>query len=125
MVAAAYGGTVGSFDQRGYDVLTPAGERLQVKTFTVGRRPGNIRSFIYDVVTVAIRPDTATVAEARRYRATDLHAVFSAKWSDKYRDLGHAWGGQPGDRFERGWTIGSGVPYDDVTALLAAAAERL
>jgi hypothetical protein len=32
LVAAAYDGTIGSFDQKGYDVLTETGEQLQVKT---------------------------------------------------------------------------------------------
>jgi hypothetical protein len=124
LVAAAYDGTVGSFDQRGYDVLTADGERLQVKTYTVGRRPGVIRSFAYDVITVAVEPLAAAVAEARRYKAADLHAAFTTKWTDKYRHMNPgfaAWGGQPEDRFERGWTIIAGVPYDDVTALIGGA----
>jgi hypothetical protein len=126
LVAAAYGGVVGSFHQKGYDVVTSTGERLQVKTYTVGRRAGVIRSFVYDVVTVAVQPRTATVTEARRYRATDLHAAFTTKWTDKYRHLNPgfaSWGGQPEDRFERGWTIGSAVPYEDVTQQLTAAVE--
>lgn len=124
LVAAAYGGVVGGFDQKGYDVVTATGEQLQVKTYTVGRRAGVIRSFAYDVITVAVEPHTADVTEGRRYRAADLHAAFTAKWTDKYRHINAgfaSWGGQPEDRFERGWTIGSGVPYQDVTSLLAAA----
>lgn len=123
LVAAAYGGTVVTFDQKGYDVATATGEQLQVKTYTTGRSPGVIRSFAYDVVTVAVRPETAGVAMARRYSAADLLREFTAKWTGKYRDLGHGWGGQPEDRFERGWTIGSAVPYENVTQLLAAAAD--
>lgn len=126
LVAAAYGGRVQTFDQKGYDVLTETGEKVQVKTYTIGRRPGVIRSFGYDVVTVAIEPQAAAVAETKRYRAADLHAAFTTKWTDKYRHINAgfaSWGGQPEDRFERGWTIGSAVPYEDVTDLLASAVE--
>jgi hypothetical protein len=71
-------------------VLGQYGEELQVKTYTIGRRPGNIRSFIYDVVTVEIDPDTACVVSARRYR------------------------------FDRGWTIGSKVKFTEVTNKFSA-----
>lgn len=77
-------------------------------------------SFAYDVVTVEINPATATVVSTRRYRATDLYAEFSAKWKDKYRHVNSSfasWGGQPEDRFDRGWSIGSAVPFTDVTHL--------
>jgi hypothetical protein len=128
LVAAAYRGGRGSFDQKGYDVATASGEFLQVKTYTKGRRPGVIRSFGYDVVTVEVDPVTADVVVARRYLATELHRVFSAKWESKYRQINAsfaAWGGDPTDRYERGWTIGSDVPYSDVTDLLVRAASRL
>jgi hypothetical protein len=128
LVAAAYGGGRGSFDQKGYDVTTASGEFLQVKTYTKGRRPGVIRSFGYDVVTVEVDPVTAGVVVARRYLARDLHAVFSAKWASKYRHINAnfaTWAGGPTDRYERGWTIGSDVPYTDVTDVLVRAASRL
>lgn len=74
LVVAAYGGEIESFDQKGYDVATASGERLQVKTDTKGRRAGVIRSFAYDVITVEIDPSNGAVANARRYLATDLFA---------------------------------------------------
>jgi hypothetical protein len=40
LVAAAYGGTIGSFDKTGYDLVTASGEFLQVKSYTKGRRRG-------------------------------------------------------------------------------------
>jgi hypothetical protein len=122
LVAAAYGGTIESFDQKGYDVVTSSGELLQVKTHTKGRRPGVIRSFGYDVITVEIDPATATVVRARRYIAADLYAEFRAKWESNYRHVNDsfaAWGGGPTDRYDRGWTIGSGVPFADVTNVFA------
>jgi hypothetical protein len=124
LVAAAYDGTIGSFDQNGYDVVTASGELLQVKTYTKGRRPGVIRSFGYDVITVEVDPATATVVMARRYLAADLYAEFRAKWESKYRlinDSYAAWAGGPTDRYDRGWTIGSGVPFTDITHLFAQA----
>jgi hypothetical protein len=87
LVAAAYDGVIAGFDQKGYDVATTPGERLQVKTFTVACKPGSIRSFAFDVITIAIAPGTAEVAAARRYRAADLHDAFTAKWTEKYRHL--------------------------------------
>jgi hypothetical protein len=72
------------------------------------------------VVTVEIDPVNATVVQARRYAATDLHAAFTAKWEAKYRHINAsfaAWGGGPLDRFDRGWTIGTTVPFTDVTQL--------
>ena len=128
LVAAAFGGVKGSFDQKGYDVATASGDFLQVKTYSKGRRPGVIRSFGFDVVTVEVDPATAGVLKGRRYVAADMHATFSAKWESKYRHMNAgfaAWGGSPLDRYERGWTIGSDVPYTDVTDLLVHAANRL
>jgi hypothetical protein len=128
LVAAAYGGSIGSFDQKGYDVVTASGELLQVKTYTKGRRPGVIRSFGYDVIAVEIDPATAAVVTGRRYLAADLFMGFHAKWESKYRHINGsyaAWGGGPTDRYDRGWTIGSGVPYTDVTNVLVRAAKSL
>ena len=118
LVAVAYGGTRGSFDQKGYDVVTAEGEKLQVKTYTIGKRPGVIRSFAYDVVTVKIDPITTGVVSARQYQAAELYKAFHAKWEGKFRHINAsfaAWGGQQEDRFERGWSIGSAVPFTDVT----------
>jgi hypothetical protein len=120
LVAAAYNGTRGSFDQKGYDVVTASGEYLQVKTYTTGRRPGVIRSFAYDVITLEVAPATANVVKAKRYSADKLFTAFRAKWETKYRHINDsfaAWGGRREDRFERGWTIGSDVLFTDITHL--------
>ena len=126
LVADAYNGETAHSAQKGYDVLTADGEELQVKTFAVGKRPGVIRTFAYDVVTVEIVPVTGDVKSARRYKADDLYAAFSAKWLEKfqYKPFG---GLQPqqGDRFERGWTISSGIPFADVTACLRRSASGM
>jgi hypothetical protein len=87
LVAAAYRGTIGSFDQEGYDVLTDSGERLQVKSYTKGRRAGVIRSFGFDVITVELDPSDAAVVSARRYLAGDLFANFRTKWESKYQHI--------------------------------------
>jgi hypothetical protein len=120
LVAVAYNGTRGPFHQKGYDVVTASGEHLQVKTYTKGRRPGVIRSFAYDVITLEVDPATANVVKAKRYSADKLFAAFSAKWETKYRHINDsfaAFGGRREDRFERGWTIGSDVPFTDITHL--------
>jgi len=125
LVADAYNGKRRSFDQKGYDVVTADGVELQVKTFTVGKRPGVIRTFAYDVVTVEIAPTTGDVVSARRYKADDLYVAFCVKWQDMYQHKPFGlWGGQQGDRFERGWTISSAVPFTDVTMNLRRSANR-
>jgi hypothetical protein len=94
-------------------VVTASGELLQVRTYTKGRRPGVIRSFGHDVITVEVDPATATVVMARRYLAADLYAEFRATWEWKYRRINDsfaAWAGGPIDRHDGGWTIASGVP---------------
>jgi len=115
LVAQAFGGTVAGFDTKAYDVRTPQDGDLQVKTFSVGKRPGNIRSFTHGVVAVEIDPATARVVSARRYAAADLFAAFQVKYTDKYAALGMAWGGAQADRFERGWTIPPGLRSTDIT----------
>lgn len=115
LVARAFVGSVAGFDTKAYDVRTPYDGDLQVKTFSVGRRPGNIRSFTHDVVAVEIDPATARVVSARRYAAADLFAAFRVKYTDKYAGLGMAWGGAQADRFERGWTIPPGLRSTDIT----------
>jgi len=121
LVAATFNGTRVSFDQKGYDVVTVSGEHLQVKTYTKGRRPGIIRSFAYDVITLEVDPATANVVKAKRY-ADELFAAFRAKWETKYRHVNDSfatWGGRLEDRFERGWTIGFNVLFTDITHLFA------
>lgn len=115
LVAEAFGGTVATFDQKAYDVRTPDHGDLQVKTYSVGKRAGAIRSLTHDVVTVEIDPATAAVRKAKLYKAEDLFAKFRALHAEKYAGFGLAWGGTQSDRFERGWTIPSGIPFTDVS----------
>jgi hypothetical protein len=125
LVADAYNGKRACSAQKGYDVLTAGGEELQVKAFAVGKRPGVIRTFVYDVVTVEIAPTTGDVESARRYKADDLYTAFSVKWQEKFQYK--PFGGrlpQQGDRFERGWTISSAVPFTDVTTCLRRSPNR-
>lgn len=124
LVAAAYGGKIERFDQKGYDVITDTGDKLQVKTYTKGRAPGSIRSFAFDVIAVEVDPTTAEVLLARRYSRDDLYSVFKDKWHTKYQHLNTtfaAWGGTPEDRFDRGWRIGATVPWTDETHRFRAA----
>lgn len=124
LVAAAFSGKIERFDQKGYDVITDTGDKLQVKTYTKGRAPGSIRSFAFDVITVEVDPSTAEVLLARRYSRDDLFSVFQDKWHTKYRHLNTtfaAWGGTPEDRFDRGWRIGATVPWTDETHRFRAA----
>ncbi|MGJ7441042.1 hypothetical protein [Aquipuribacter sp. MA13-6] len=117
LVARAFGGHVEGFDTKAYDARTPSDGDLQVKTFSRGKRPGNIRSFTHDVITLEIDPATASVVRARRYAAAELYESFGRKHREKYETIGHPWGGAQTDRFERGWTIGRDVPFLDVTEL--------
>ena len=66
LVAAAFGGTVAGFDTKAYDVNTPLDGDLQVKTFSRGKRPGNIRSFTHDVIALEIDPITRVAGEEVR-----------------------------------------------------------
>jgi len=121
LVAAAYGGTICSFDQKGYDVDAPIG-KLQVKTYTSGNRPGVIRTFAYDVITLKIDPTTADVVSAWRYDADELYKEFYAAWDNKLRHINKvfaAFSGRQEDRFERGWSIGTTVHFTDVTHLFS------
>ena len=115
LVAKAFGGTVAGFETKAYDVRTPENGDLQVKTFSAGKRPGNIRSFTHDVVALAIDPSTARVVSARLYSAADLFGAFQVKYASNYAPRGMAWGGAQTDRFERGWTIPPGLPSRDIT----------
>ncbi len=115
LVARAFGDTIAPFDQKAYDVSTPEHGDLQVKTYSVGKGPGVIRSFAHDVIVLQVDPTSARVRTAKRYRAMDLYAVFGDAYKSKYANK-WAWGGNPADRFERGWTIAAGVPSEDVTS---------
>jgi hypothetical protein len=115
LVAEAYGGVIQSFDQKAYDVRTPEHGDLQVKTYSVGKQPGSIRSFTHDVVTLAVDPATSAVVRAKLYHAEDLYTAFKARYETVYAEKRWGWGGMRDDRFDRGWTIPSGVPFEDVT----------
>ena len=91
-----------------------------MKTCTPGRRPGVIRSFAYDVITLEMHPATANVVKARRYSTDKLFAAFRAKWETKYRHINGSFaasGGSREDRLERGWTIGPDVLFTDIAHL--------
>jgi hypothetical protein len=115
LVARAFEGTIAPFDQKAYDVSTPEHGDLQVKTYSLGKRPGAIRSFAHDVIVLQVEPTSARVRSAKRYRAADLYAVFRDAYESKFASK-WAWGGNPADRFERGWHITVGVPSEDVTS---------
>lgn len=100
LVAQVFGGKVAGFDTKAYDVRTPADGDLQVKTFSLGKRAGSIRSFTHYVITLEVDPATAQVVRARRYAAADLYKAFCRKHHDKYEAVGHGWGGAQTDRFE-------------------------
>ena len=87
---------------------------LQVKTYSVGKRPGVIRLFTHDVIVLQVEPASGQVRSARLYRAADLYALFRDAYESKFASK-WVWGGNPSDRFERGWTIAAGVPSEDVT----------
>ena len=122
LVVEAFGGTAAPVSQKAYDVRTPNHGDLQVKTFSVGKRPGNIRSFTHDVVTLEVDPSTAAVVSAELYKAADLYAAFQAKYTAKFAALGMVFGGHQEDTFERGWTIPAGLPATDITDLFRESA---
>lgn len=71
VVAEHYGGARGSFSQKSWDVLTDAGERLQVKAIRItaaGRRTklSPIRSSDYDAVIVVVFDEDFRVTEGLR-----------------------------------------------------------
>lgn len=122
LVARAFEGTVASnFAQKAYDVETPEHGQLQVKTYSTGKRAGSIRSFEFDVVTVCVNPQTASVISARHFSAADLYNEFRIRHAATYAQRGLYWNGRQDGRFDRGWTIASSVPYVDVTDRLRGA----
>ncbi len=71
IVAAYYGGERGSFSQAGWDVRTPAGERIQVKSLrqtAAGKRRNlsPIRDADYDVVVIVLFDEDFRVTEGLR-----------------------------------------------------------
>ncbi|RYF50432.1 MAG: hypothetical protein EOO27_31775 [Comamonadaceae bacterium] len=116
LVARAFSGdVVSNFAQKAYDVVTPEHGNLQVKTYSTGKRAGSIRSFEFDVVTVCVKPSTASVVSARLFGAADLFEEFRRRYASKYAGRGFSWNGRQDGRFDRGWSISPVVPYLDVT----------
>ncbi len=81
VVARHYGGERGSFVQRGWDVLLPGGERLQVKavrlTGTRGRRNlSPIRDSDYDAVIAVIFDEDFHVIEGLRIERATVEALY-------------------------------------------------
>jgi 5S rRNA maturation endonuclease (ribonuclease M5) len=81
IVAAHYGGTRGAFAQPGWDVLTPDGQRLQVKgmrrTATNRRRNLSvIRDADYDAVVIVILDEDYRVSEGMRLERETVEALF-------------------------------------------------
>jgi len=81
VVHAHYGGTRGSLNQAGWDVLTRDGERLQVKgmrrTATNRRtRLGVIRGSNYDALVVVVLDEDYRVAEGLRLEREIVEELF-------------------------------------------------
>ncbi|WP_217915410.1 DUF6998 domain-containing protein [Miltoncostaea marina] len=81
VVATHYGGTRGSFSQAGWDVLTPAGERIQVKalrTTSTGKRTNlsPIRDADYDYLLIVIFDEDFNVTEALRLSRATVERLY-------------------------------------------------
>jgi hypothetical protein len=81
IVAEHFAGTRGSFSQPGWDVLTPAGERIQVKamriTATTKRRNlSPIRDSAYDSVVVVILDEDFQVTEGLQLDRAVVEDLF-------------------------------------------------
>lgn len=83
IVAAHYGGERGSFSEKGWDVKTTDGERVQVKAIRVtvensGRRRNlsPIRDADYDTVVVVILDDGFRVTEGLRFSRAVVEELF-------------------------------------------------
>lgn len=82
VVAAHYDGTRGSFSQAAWDVITPSGERLQVKALrrTSGgtrRNLSPIRDSDYDAVVVVIFDEDFRVTEGLRIKRATVEELFN------------------------------------------------
>jgi hypothetical protein len=81
IVAAHYGGTRGSFSQAGWDVVTPEGERIQVKSLRqTGKRTRRnfspIRDQDYDAVVIVIFDGDFRVTEGLRLERRTVEELF-------------------------------------------------
>lgn len=79
IVAAHVGGERGSFSQRGWDVLTPAGERIQVKALRQTGRRRNlspIRDSDYDSVIVVVFDEDFHVSEGLKLSREVVEDLF-------------------------------------------------
>lgn len=82
IVAEHFTGTRGSFSQAGWDVLSPAGERIQVKamrlTATTKRRSlSPIRDSAYDSVVVVILDEDFQVTEGLKLDRALVEELFA------------------------------------------------
>ena len=83
IVAEYYGGTRGGFSQAGWDVITPDGERLQVKAIRLtasNPRRSNlspIRDANYDAVIVVVFDEEYRVTEGLRIERETVEALFA------------------------------------------------
>lgn len=79
IVAAHVGGERGSFSQRGWDVLTADGERIQVKALRQTGRRRNlspIRDREYDSVIVVVFDEDFQLAEGLKLRRETVEELF-------------------------------------------------
>lgn len=81
IVAQHFGGERGSFSEKGWDVQTPAGERIQVKAMR--QVPGSnrrnlspIRDEDYDTVVVVIFDENFTVTEGLQLERATVEDLF-------------------------------------------------
>lgn len=81
VVAAHYDGARGSFSQAGWDVITPSGERLQVKALRqtgaqTRRNLSPIRDRDYEAVIIVIFDEDFRVTEGLRLTRETVEALF-------------------------------------------------
>jgi hypothetical protein len=81
IVAEHFGGERGSFSQAGWDVRTPAGERIQVKAMrmtdtTKRRNLSPIRDRDYDSVVVVILDEDFRVTEGLKFDRAVVEELF-------------------------------------------------
>lgn len=79
IVAAHVGGQRGSFSQRGWDVLTPEGERIQVKAMRQTGRRRNlspIRDSDYDSVIVVVFDEDFQITEGLKVSREVVEDLF-------------------------------------------------
>jgi hypothetical protein len=82
IVSTYYGGERGSFSQAGWDVRTPAGERIQVKAIRVTptsrrRNLSPIRDDVYDSVVIVVFDENFQVAEGLKLSRQTVEDLFA------------------------------------------------